>query len=284
MTNNTFLIFFNLTAILFYYISKKYHISFETASGIAKGLYYIYFLCEKEKDKNKIRENTILCCKSLIDTCHMKVNVFGYKMSNVPIIYVCNHSSWIDSVILKYLLPDVYTIAKSDVNKEFVIENINSIINSILTTWGVIYYERGSKKAGKEVRRKIVEHIKENNGSILLYPEGTAYAMGGPRTFYPGSFETAFQNDILIQPITLKYLSDITWGITNEYSKKYHAELFRNIKKCQKQINNVDVTFHPIVNPKNFKDHLHMKRYCEVLITDEWINQHHYKTSSINRI
>lgn len=280
MQNNTFFIFLNIAAIIYYYISKKYHIGIETASGLTKALYYIYYCCDKIEDKAIIRQNLILGCKCILDICHVKVNCYGYKISDVPIIYVCNHSSWMDSVLLKYLLPEVYTIAKSDVNKEFVIKNINNIINSILNTWGVIYYKRGSKKAGKKVRKQIVNHI--NNGkSILLYPEGTSYAIGGPRTFYPGSFETAFNNKILIQPITIKYCTDITWGVKNKNSKKYHLELFRNINQCQKQINNVNITFHPVINPDKFNDHLHMKKYCEVLITDEWINQHHYKRSSL---
>ena len=57
--------------------------------------------------------------------------------------------------------------------------------------------------------------------------------------------------------------------------------MISNLNKCQEQINNVNVTFHPIVNPKNFSTANMMKQYCEIIIRDEWINKHHYTSSSI---
>ena len=291
--NSNYFIFLNIIGFIFVYLSKKYYVSMETISGIIKGLYYIYYLNDKEVNENLIKQNLKIGCESILDLCHINLKINGFKIIDQPILYISNHSSWIDSVILKYLLLDAKTIAKSDTNEEiaatggdksFFMKKMSNVIDSILKSWGVIYYKRGSKKGSKggaAVREKIKEHIKVNNGSILLYPEGTSYPIGGPRSFYPGSFETAFENDILIQPITIKYETDITWGVDSEYAKKYHIDTMRNIHQCQKnKINNVNVTFHPIINPKKFKDHLNMKKYCEIVITDEWINQHNYKNSS----
>ncbi len=268
--------FIILFIILIIYIIK-FNNNIKIAFGIIKSSFYVINSC-KFTDKDKIRKNTILGCKYLMDTCNIKVNCYGYKITDIPIIYVCNHSNWLDSVILKYLLPEVYTIAENNLKNYFLIKGYDNLFKKILDTWGVIFYNHESNKSGKKVRKKIINYI-NNQKSILLFPEGKIYATEGPRSFYPGSFELAFQNKILIQPITIKYISDITSALKDIPSESFPYKILKNIKKCQKQINNVNVTFHPLINHERFQDHLHMKKYCEILIKDEWINQHNYKKS-----
>ena len=277
MIKESFIFFVNLTILTYYYLNTQYKMNFELIKGIINGIYYIYWLSAKNPNKKEIKNNIKLGCETVFNTCKIKLNVHGYKMDNIPIIYVANHHSYLDSVILKYLLPNVHTIAKDDADKEFFLSNI---LKDVFDVWGVILYKRGNKKSGKKVRKLMAKHI-NGGGSILVYPEGKAIAIGGPKDFYPGSFEVAFNNKFLIQPITLKYETDITWGEKSKFSKKYHLDMITNINQCQKQINNVNVTFHPIINPNKFKSADIMKQYCEVIIRDEWINRHHYTSSSI---
>ena len=58
------------------------------------------------------------------------------------------------------------------------------------------------KIQNKYVIIQMKNHIK-NGGSVLVYPEGTAHAIGGPNTFYPGSFEVSFENNILIHLVKI---------------------------------------------------------------------------------
>ena len=277
MIRQLFIICINLSILFYYYINKKYYINTETMKGLIIALYYIYWLSANSDDSEYIKNNIKLGCQSIFNACHLKLNIYGFKITDIPIIYVSNHNSYIDSVILKYLLPHIYTIAKDDVDKDFFLSNI---LKHILKIWNVILYKRGNKKSGKKVRKLMKKHINKGN-SILVYPEGKAIAIGGPSSFCPGSFEVAYNNNFLIQPITIKYSTDITWGIKNKYSKKYHINMMRNVRECQKQINNVHITFHPIVNPTKFKTADNMRKYCEIIIIDEWINQHHYTKTSI---
>lgn len=277
MIKKIFFGFINLSILIYFYISKNYNLNLDMMKAIIITLYYVYWLSYDNTDKKQVEENLKKGCLTVFDICKLKINTYGFKITDVPIIYISNHSSYLDSVILKYYLPHIHTIAKSDANKEFFLSNI---LNEVFKTWGVISYKRGNKKSGKKVRKIMKDHIGKG-GSILVYPEGTAYAIGGPNNFYPGSFEVSFDNNILIQPITIKYGTDITWGVKTKYTKEYHIDTLKNAYKCQKQLNDVHVTFHPIIKPSNFKDARHMKQYCEIIIRDEWINQHHYTESSI---
>ena len=88
----------------------------------------------------------------------------------------------------------------------------------------------------------------------------------------------AYENNLLIQPITLKYLTDITCGEEVSYSKDYNLDILTNVKKCEENGNNeVNVTFHPIINTGKFDNAEHLMEYVKFIITDEFVNQHNYK-------
>lgn len=264
-----------LCTILFFY--NKYCLNtvhLRSMFILIKNALLIYF---NQKDFRKHQKNLSY---SVFKNLNFKLNVYGFKITDQPILYICNHSSWLDIFILKYLLPDVYSIAHTSLLEQLPVKEIRKIFKSVCKK-SIIYYDHKSKESKKVIRRKMLKHFNKGK-SLLIYPEGMAYPITGPRTFYPGSFEFATQNNILIQPITVKYKSDVTWGRKDENNsklyQKHHGDLVANMNKCKEQKENiVNVTFHPLVNPINFKNHLNLKKYCEVIITDEWINQHNYK-------
>jgi hypothetical protein len=95
--------------------------------------------------------------------------------------------------------------------------------------------------------------------------------------FYPGSFEVAFENGFNVQPITIKYKTDITWGEKTDFTQKHHIDMLENAEKCQSiKVNDVNVTFHPILYSSQFESAEHLSNYARFIITDEWINEHHY--------
>ena len=95
--------------------------------------------------------------KPIFEALNIKINTFGYSKNNRPTLYVANHHSYLDSLILKYLKPSVKTIAKSDVVGDFSI--MKNFAKTILDNWGVIMYKRGDKKSGQVVRGLIKDHI-----------------------------------------------------------------------------------------------------------------------------
>jgi len=260
----------------YFYIVNITKISHNLLTSIMGACYYIYFKASYVKGSEKI-----ICIKNglspIFNSLNIKINTFGYSKNNRPTIYVANHHSYLDSLILKYLKPNVKTIAKSDVVGDFSI--MKNFAKTILDNWGVIYYKRGDKKSGSNVRNLIKETILKGS-SILVYPEGTSFTFNGLQKFYPGSFEVAFENNLNVQPITIKYETDITWGEKTEFTQKHHVDMIANSEKCQKfKVNNVNVTFHPILYASKFENAEHLSNYARFIITDEWINQHHYQTN-----
>lgn len=259
----------------YFYIVNINKIPNELLKSIIIGCYYIYY---KASYKNKSK-----CIKlglqPIFKSLNLKINTYGYTKNNLPTLYVSNHCSYLDSLILKYLKPNVKTIAKSNVIDEFSI--LKSFGKAILDNWGVIFYKRGDKKSGNNVRNIIKDTIL-NGTSVLVYPEGTSYVANGLKKFYPGSFEVAYENNIFIQPITIKYETDITWGEETEFSQKHHLDILENAKKCRSiKENNVNITFHPVLIPSKFDNAYHLSNYARFLITDEWINSHHYKRENL---
>lgn len=276
MITFTFYGFIWLIMISYFYIVNKFKISDSLLSCSIKTLYYIYYKASYKKNlKNKgiVIKNGI---KPVFDTLKINLRVHGFTDNSIPTLYVSNHCSYLDSLIIKYIKPDIKTIAKSDTVKDFSI--MKNFAKTILDNWGVIFYERGNKKSGKKVRKLIRKNIKLGD-SILVYPEGGSFVFNNLQKFYKGSFEVAYNNNIIIQPITIKYHTDIAWGgKKSKFTKKRHLDIIENTIYCQKQETNpVDVTFHPVVIPKYFENAKHVMNYCKYIITDEWLHGHHYK-------
>ncbi len=268
-----YLYFLLLFVILLIYILFK---STGLSSNIMKNLliscYYIAFKASFNKDKSQCIKNGL---EPLLNSINIKINKFGFTENNLPTLYVANHQSHLDSIILKLLKPNVFTIAKSSLANDFSI--IKGLSKNIIDNWGVILYELGNKESGKNVRKLIKDNIQAGK-SILIYPEGTRNAFECLKHFYKGSFEVAYENNLLIQPITLKYLTDITCGEEVSYSKDYNLDILSNAKRCEKNgLNEVNVTFHPIINPNKFDNAEHLMNYTKFVITDEFLNQHNYK-------
>lgn len=270
-------IFFGMiwvTMIAYFYLVNITKVPHDILVGMMKGLYYIYYKASYHKKNSNIK----IGISNVLNSLKVKINTYGYLDNNKPTLYISNHHSYLDSLILKHIKLDIKTIAKSDSANEFSIAK--NFANTILDNWGVIMYKRGDKKSGQIVRGLIKDHILKGD-SILVYPEGTSHAFNGLQHFYPGSFEVAFQNNFRIQPITIRYETDICWGVETEFSKKYHYEMIENAIQCLKyDINNVNVTFHAPIESGKFEDATHLLNYVKYIITDEWIHQHHYINTS----
>lgn len=264
----TLLLFISIIFILL----KSINISNNALKNLLVGCYYIVFKAYFHKKKSQCIKDGI---KPLLNSINIKINKYGFSDNNLPTLYVANHQSYLDSIILKLLKPYVFTISKSNVADDFSI--IKCLSKNILNNWGVIMYKLGDKESGKIVRKLIKENI-ESGKSILIFPEGTSHAYEGLKHFYKGSFDVAYENNLLVQPITIKYLSDITWGEKLPYSKDYNLDILKNVKKCEEnKVNEVNVTFHPIINPNKFDNAEHLMNYSRFIITDEFLNQHNYK-------
>ncbi len=115
---------------------------------------------------------------------------------NEPALYLCNHRSFSDPVILlRYL--DAYVIAKAEVADY-------PFLNKGAELTGIIYVKRDSKDSRKATRKAFVDTVK-NGLNVLVYPEGTTNDQLRTMPYRPGTFVEAAENDLPVVPVTLEY-------------------------------------------------------------------------------
>lgn len=263
-----FLAFTFLTSSLFMYLNEQ--VTLESVKALIN-VYKVSLKIPYIKEKRKRNILFVKPLENLLKSININKLVLGNLNISKPKIYIANHQSYLDPIILKTINPHLYTIAKSDVKSEGIGSFFNYFIHPIIDAWNIIYYKRGDKKNGSQIRDEIAKAIYTKK-SVLIFPEGTAYPFNGVRDFFPGSFEVAFENNITIQPITLKYKTDITWGVKEKNSKKHHLDMMSNIIECQKKNNDVIIKIHEELNPKDFENANHLKEYSKYIMQKEWIS------------
>lgn len=118
------------------------------------------------------KNTRILLTKKLIDKFlkkYAEIEIVNRDILNerkgVPTIYIGNHLSNIDGVILNKILKDtdVAFMAGIKLSKNIVTNLVLETVNTIQIT---------PNSADKQAIKKAIKHLK-NNGSIFIFPEGT---------------------------------------------------------------------------------------------------------------
>lgn len=134
-----------------------------------------------------------------------------------PSLYICNHRSLIDPVIVSRFINAV-VLSKAEV-KDYPLIGIGA-------QWsGVIYVDRDHKDS-RTAARMAMEKALNDGFDVLVFPEGTVGGQPGTLPFKPGSFETAWQIKAPVIPIALAYRDPVndywtTGGLMNQYFKKF---------------------------------------------------------------
>jgi 1-acyl-sn-glycerol-3-phosphate acyltransferase len=137
---------------------------------------------------------------------NIDVKVEG-KVADEPAIYVCNHRSFVDPVVLCGTL-DAYVIAKAEIANY-------PIINKGAEITGVLYVKREDKASRNSVRDLMIETVKKGH-NVLVFPEGTVGVKKGTLDFRPGTFFEAAENNIPIVPVAVEFKSEKDlWLIPN---------------------------------------------------------------------
>ena len=116
---------------------------------------------------------------------------------NQPCVFVVNHSSYLDSLILVELLDHpVSFVAKGELQQQV-------LARIFLKRIKTAFVERFNKQKSVEDSEKVVQHARAGR-SFLFYPEGTCQRMPGLLSFHMGAFATAAQAHLPVIPITLR--------------------------------------------------------------------------------
>lgn len=121
--------------------------------------------------------------------------------SGVPVVYVANHTSYLDIFLFAYLFRRVKYVSKMEIFKI-------PVIGWAMRMAGNIALMRSSARGQMEAYRKMITTLR-NGASLVVFPEGTRSASGVMRRFKPGAFRAAKQNESLVVPVTILGTRDI---------------------------------------------------------------------------
>ena len=197
----------------------------------------------------------------------IKLKISGQRQK--CLVYVSNHVSWIDILVLNSLL-DVVFVSKSEVKYWPGL----GILAMLAKT---IFIERKSLSALRQ--KNLLERSLTNGHSLCFFPEGTSTEGKDVRPFKSSLFSICFPKDNIdysersIQPVTLKYTSPPEEE-TDFYSFwREDDTIFENIKKvigCSNS-GSVEIIFHEPLFLKNFKDRKDLSLACFNLIRGQLI-------------
>jgi len=132
--------------------------------------------------------------------CNTKVTVQGLENLNPehgPFIVVCNHSSYLDSMMLILAIPmECSFVAKAELSKQFI---AGTLLRKIRTE----FVERFDTQQSISDAKKVTAATAGGN-SLLFFPEGTFTRMPGLLPFRMGAFTTAVTSTRPVLPITIR--------------------------------------------------------------------------------
>ena len=193
-----------------------------------------------------------------------KIETYGFeKNPQVPALYIANHKSTFDPIILfKYLYeypqtPYFKFVAKKELNQ-------NDFVSCALKLVDTIFIDRENPRSVIEVYRNQTNMIKERR-SIVLFIEGTRiYDIDKIGPFHAGALHIAFNNLCPIVPVVMygtignngKY--DRKENVKYVKSKKVYVECLPAIKSndyMTTNINQLSDSLHDLIETKYLRIH-----------------------------
>ncbi len=197
----------------------------------------------------------------------IKLKISGQRQK--CLVYVSNHVSWIDILVLNSLL-DIVFVSKNEV-KSWPGLGILAILAK------TIFIERRSLSALQQ--KSLLESSLTKGQSLCFFPEGTSTDGLDVKPFKSSLFSICFPKDNRdylegsIQPITLKYTSPLEEeaGFYSFWTED--DTIFKNIKKIinSSKSGSVEIIFHEPLFFKSFKGRKDLSLACFNLIREKLV-------------
>ena len=130
-------------------------------------------------------------------------------------LFVANHISWLDILILGHLLP-IHFLSKHEIKTM-------PIIGWLATRAGTLYIKRGHKDSASYASSEITDALKQQHNS-LIFAEGTT-TDGHIKKFHNRLMQSAIDAEAMVQPVAIFY------PVKNPKTQRYEinpATLFIN--------------------------------------------------------
>ena len=130
------------------------------------------------------------------------LRIFGLRSVRVgqpladPVLFVANHTSWIDIVLL-YSQRAVCFVAKAEISRW-------PLVGWLAKGGGTIFHRRGSNHSLSAVMQVMVERLREGR-SVAVFPEGGTSHDGELKVFHARIFQAALDAEAAVQPVALRF-------------------------------------------------------------------------------
>lgn len=154
----------------------------------------------KLRKKQMINNSLAFFAKTVIYSGpHVRKNFSGKEHMDIskPVIYIANHTSFLDILLAIMLNPKIVMMVKGWVYK-------SPFFGPIIRYAGYVYSEDGPEQNLERMRALVQEGY-----SILVFPEGTRSEDGKIARFHKGAFFLAQELGLDVQPILIHGASDV---------------------------------------------------------------------------
>lgn len=135
----------------------------------------------------------------------MLMRIFGLRSVRIgqpladPVLFVANHTSWIDIVLL-HSQRAVCFVAKAEIAGW-------PLVGWLAASGGTIFHRRGNNHSLTAVMQVMVERLRGGR-SVAVFPEGGTGHDGVLKVFHARIFQAALDAEVPLQPVALRFARD----------------------------------------------------------------------------
>jgi len=190
-----------------------------------------------------------------------RLEVLGERLERAPVLYVCNHASYLDITVLGSLIPGSF-VAKSEVKTW-------PFFGWLAQLQRTVFVVRRGNHAGRQ-RDNIASRLNKG-GNLILFPEGTSNDGNRVLPFKSALFaaaETRIDGErVQVQPVSISYtrLNGIPIGRSLRPFFAWYGDMAlagHLWRVLGLGVVTVTVRFHPPVTLDDFPDRKAMAAYC----------------------
>ncbi len=195
----------------------------------------------------------------------VKLKIIGEKSQQAPILFVANHVSYLDIIILGSQLKGSF-VSKAEVRKW-------PLFGWLSTLQNTVFINRRSREI--KVQLQELSNRVTNRENLIIFPEGTSTDGKIVKPFKSSLFAICdLHPELNIQPIGLKYLNNRGEHLTDEVRDQYafYADfpfgghfwgMLQGSGVC------VEVSFSPILNTQSYSNRKEVATVSQQLVYDK---------------
>ncbi len=213
-----------------------------------------YYL-KRKKDSYHV---SLFLYRTLVRILGMKLRTHGILETSKPVLYVSNHTSYLDIPVLGALIPAPF-VAKSEVAGW----PFFGFLSKLQRTVFVIRQATRAAEQSDGLRELL-----QKGQSLILFPEGTS-TVGLSVLPFKSSLFSIVQGDfpVLVQPVSVTCSGLDGMPMTRDLRPLYawygDMTLVPHLWNAFKMGRfTIDIVFHPPVSPKDFSDRKVLSAFC----------------------